>query len=114
MTLRGFISLALALMIALSSPATAVARTSAAATGQMVLCIGTQSLTVYTDAEGRPTAAPHFCPDCALVDAALPGAPSMGTTIFSPSVLHHTVPAPAVIGTAPRFAPRPRAPPLSV
>lgn len=65
---RVFIPFLLALILALTSQAMAVTRVSSDATGQMVLCIGTQSVTVYVDAEGQPTAAPHFCPDCALLD----------------------------------------------
>lgn len=72
---RLFISVLLALILALTSQAMAVTRVSTDATGQMVLCIGTQSVTVYVDAEGQPTAAPHFCPDCALLDDVDPRGP---------------------------------------
>ncbi|GIT86833.1 hypothetical protein ROBYS_18490 [Roseobacter sp. OBYS 0001] len=45
----------------------AMARGAAAATGQMVICTGAGPTTVYTDAGGAPTGAPHICPDCILV-----------------------------------------------
>lgn len=44
----------------------AMARGAAAATGQMVICTGAGPTTVYTDADGAPTDAPHICPDCIL------------------------------------------------
>jgi hypothetical protein len=30
----------------------------------MVICTGAGPVTVYTDANGQPTSAPHVCPDC--------------------------------------------------
>lgn len=45
----------------------AVARGAAAATGQMVICTSDGLATVYVDAQGAPTGAPHICPDCMLV-----------------------------------------------
>ncbi|WP_152464279.1 hypothetical protein [Sulfitobacter sp. THAF37] len=64
--MRTFSSFLLALMLALTSQSMAVARGSAAATGQLVLCTGTGPLAVYVDAQGNPTGAPHICPDSAL------------------------------------------------
>lgn len=58
--------LALALVLALTSQSMAVARGSAAATGQIVLCTGAGPVAIYVDAEGQPTHAPHICPDSAL------------------------------------------------
>ncbi|MEW9919542.1 hypothetical protein AB2B41_08010 [Marimonas sp. MJW-29] len=77
MTPRGLISLCLALMLALTSQVMAVTRVSADATGQMVLCVGAEIVTVYVDEEGQPTAAPHRCPDCALSEGFVPEPPRL-------------------------------------
>ncbi|WP_152541043.1 hypothetical protein [Sulfitobacter noctilucae] len=112
--LRSFLSLTLALLLALTSQAMAVTRGASAATGQMVLCIGSGSVTVYTDAEGAPTAAPHICPDCAFGDGL--------NTRFVPAavpqtlrpVSHRQAPHAFFLANTPRSAARPRAPPLPV
>ena len=53
----------------------AVVRGASVAAGETELCIGGQIVSVYTDAEGNPTQAPHVCPDC-IITFALGGAPS--------------------------------------
>ena len=63
---RSLIAVVLACVLALTSQSMAVARGASAATGQMVLCTGTGPVAVYLDAKGRPTSAPHICPDSAL------------------------------------------------
>ena len=60
------LSLILALSLALTGQAMAVARGEAAAVGQMVLCTGTGQVMVHVDAQGRPTGPPVICPDAAL------------------------------------------------
>ena len=67
MTLRSLSALVLALMLALTGQSMAAARGASDATGQMVLCIGTESVVVYMDEAGAPTQAPHFCPDCTMM-----------------------------------------------
>jgi hypothetical protein len=64
--IRSTLAIALCLMLALTGQSMAVVRGASVATGQMVICIGTQTVTVFTDAEGEPTAAPHICPDCVM------------------------------------------------
>lgn len=61
-----FITICLAVVLALTGQSMAAARGAADATGKMVLCVGTQSVVVYMDEQGQPTQAPHFCPDCTL------------------------------------------------
>ena len=61
----------LAMCLVITGQVMAQTRAAAPATGQMVLCIGTASIVVFTDAEGKPTSDPHLCPDCTL--GALPG-----------------------------------------
>ncbi|MBV2358503.1 hypothetical protein KUH32_01835 [Thalassococcus sp. CAU 1522] len=56
----------LALSLLFTSVTMAAARGQAMAEGQMVLCLGGGVVTVYVDSEGKPTGAPHVCPDCAL------------------------------------------------
>ena len=50
--------------LVLTAPGAAQMRLMPDATGQMVLCIDGQMVEVFTDADGRPTAPPHPCPDC--------------------------------------------------
>ena len=66
MTLRSLSALVLALMLALTGQSMAVARGASAAMGQMVLCTGAGPVAIYVDAQGKPTSAPHICPDSAL------------------------------------------------
>lgn len=56
----------LCLMLVVTGQAMASQRGAAAATGQMVICIGLETVTVYVDDEGNPVSAPHMCPDCIL------------------------------------------------
>ena len=72
-TFHSLCAVTLALVLALTSQSMAVVRGASAATGQIDLCIGDTVITVYTDAEGKPTKPPHACPDC-LVSLALSGA----------------------------------------
>jgi hypothetical protein len=54
----------LCLMLLVTGQSMAAQRGAAAATGQMVICIGLETVTVYVDDEGNPTTAPHICPEC--------------------------------------------------
>lgn len=101
-------------MVALTSQAMAVARGSADATGQMVICIGAETVTVYTDADGAPTQAPHLCPDCVIhmiADVAAPRVlvPSRIVNLDAVTLLT----ALQVLGPHRRI-PEPRAPPYPV
>ncbi|MEL6451505.1 MAG: hypothetical protein AAFQ19_09600 [Pseudomonadota bacterium] len=60
-------SLLLAVVLVLTSQQSVVARGMDRAVDHMVICAGTETVVVYIDAEGAPTAAPHHCPDCALL-----------------------------------------------
>lgn len=66
MTRQTFTALLFAMMLALTGQSMAVARGASAATGQMVLCTGAGPLAIYVDAKGKPTSAPHICPDSSL------------------------------------------------
>lgn len=91
MTLRSLSTLLLALMLALTGQGMAVARGASAATGQIVLCTGAGPVAIYVDAQGKPTTAPHICPDSALnvdlTDAlALAAAPARIVAFVAPSL----------------------------
>ncbi|MCE8008002.1 hypothetical protein [Aestuariivita sp.] len=68
---RPLLCAVLAFCLVITGQVVAQAKAAAPATGQMVLCVGAGSIVVFTDAEGKPTSAPHLCPDCTL--GALPG-----------------------------------------
>jgi hypothetical protein len=107
-------SLALALMLALTSQSMAVARGASAATGQMVLCTGAGPVAVYVDAQGQPTSAPHICPDSALnvlFEVTEPGTRApMRIVPFKPVQLLSDV----TLRMAYLFLPPSRAPPVCV
>ncbi len=63
------LSLALVIALSLTGHSMAVARGASAATGQMVICAGAESKLVFVDAQGAPTAPPHFCAECILLFA---------------------------------------------
>jgi hypothetical protein len=114
MNLRRILPFVLALILAMTSQAMAVARGAADATGQMVICVGGGTVTIATDASGAPTAAPHICPDCVLVMACAPATPQAGAAHgFGPAYLcpdqHRTCVLPKR-----GLHPQTRAPPLSV
>ncbi|MCR8827954.1 hypothetical protein [Pseudosulfitobacter koreensis] len=67
MTVLRHFTLCLAILtLVVTAQAFALARGSADVAGQMVLCIGTGSVTVNVDADGQPIGTPHICPDAAL------------------------------------------------
>ncbi|MGC1503033.1 MAG: hypothetical protein WA782_02730 [Sulfitobacter sp.] len=111
---RSLTSLLLAFLLAVTSQSMAVARGAAAATGQMVICHGSGTMTVYTDAEGAPTMAPHICPEC-VAGIAFSAPP---TVAKAPSrIISVQLPRFAAVqmrAAAIRFGPPVRGPPLSV
>ena len=44
----------------------AIVRGASAAAGQIELCVGDDIKTIYVDAQGQPTKAPHICPECII------------------------------------------------
>lgn len=114
MKVRGLIALLLALCLVLTSQAMALVRGASEATDQAVLCIGGAVVQVHLDAEGQPTQAPHYCPECALIALHIPAAPgALPVTgqflyaAFYTAAAQHT---PSVRD----FVPQTRAPPFSV
>lgn len=66
MTLRAITAVGLCLFLALTSVTLAAARGATQPVGKMVLCADGVPRIVHVDADGRPTAPPHVCPDCLL------------------------------------------------
>ena len=66
MLLRPYLALMLALLLAVTGAALAVARGAPTPAGQMVICTGTGPVMVYLDADGQPTEAPRYCPEAGL------------------------------------------------
>lgn len=70
--MRIYLAILLSLCLGLTSQTMALARGMETPAGEMVLCVGTQTVTVYYDDQGQPVSAPHYCPDCSAVqDAAV-------------------------------------------
>lgn len=65
-TIRSYLAILLAAIVALTSPSMAVSRMADGPSGQMVLCTGAGPVTVYVDSDGQPVKAPHPCPDCMI------------------------------------------------
>ncbi|WP_299046490.1 hypothetical protein [uncultured Tateyamaria sp.] len=91
---RSLAALVLSLALVVTSHSAAMARGSATAVDQMVICTGATVMTVYVDRDGQPTKAPHLCPDCALhiFAAAVPPATHAGPA-FTVVTLHPWQPA---------------------
>lgn len=112
--LRPILAICLALVLMVTGQSMAVARGASAATGQMVLCIGSGSITVYTDDEGQPTSAPYICPDCALhlLSAVLPPEATMERVA---GICRIAIPLTSVVNAPSISAPyRSRAPPVTI
>ena len=114
MTLRAFISLTLALALVLTSQAMASVRGASEATGQAVLCIDGAMVTVHLDAEGQPTKAPHYCPECMLLALASASVPPGAVLAVAVSPAVFDLLAPQAVPVLCGITLRTRAPPPSV
>jgi hypothetical protein len=97
----------------LSAVATGHARGQAPATGEVVLCVGTQVVTVSVDENGQPVTVIRACPD-AVLNLAAPLLPPV--VVSQPGGTARTLPAPAddrSVTTVRPLEDRARAPPLS-
>lgn len=63
---RAYLAVFLALTVLLTAHSAAAMRAARDATGQLVLCTSSGPVSVYVDAEGQPTDAPHVCPECLI------------------------------------------------
>lgn len=109
-----FVALFLAICLALTSQTMAAARAQPGAVGSMVLCIGGVSATVAVDADGRPLARGHLCPDCAL--AMLNGPCARAADVPDRVLLGIAAPVVGALGMVPVvvMTPPARGPPVSV
>lgn len=111
---RTYLAFLLSVLLILTGQSLAASRGVSMAVGQMEICSGNGPVVVYMDAEGQPTGAPHYCPDCALMllGAVAPGeavllAPDLSGDPLVARVAFGLVVTPVTGGVA-------RAPPLSV
>jgi hypothetical protein len=106
--------LILSLLVILTGQGVAASRGIDNAVGQMVLCTGSGPVVVYMDANGQPSAPPHYCPDYAL---ALLGA-VLAPPVILPEIPRQTLPWPQRQTGNLIALPKPRqparAPPVSV
>jgi len=72
--MRSYLAIALSLVMVLTAHSASAMMGMRDATGQMVICTGEETMTVYIDADGQPTTPPHDCPDCVMLvlDAGAP------------------------------------------
>ncbi len=83
----------LSLSMAAFGLSVAKAQGAAPAAGMSVICSGDMVMTVFVDADGQPTTAPHLCPDCAMAAASgLVPAPA-GVSAMERASEHHILPA---------------------
>lgn len=109
-----FLSLILALVVALTSGTMAVARGQVRSGDRIVICSGLGIVTVEVDAQGNPVGPVHICPDCALSFLA-------HLDTVAPSVLRPLTPGLGLLASPQRLAsgravpmPRARGPPALV
>jgi len=76
-TLRHFLTLALALSVALTAVHTAVGRAEARGARAVVICSDGSAVTIQMDATGTPVEVHHTCPDCVLGGLAVAAVPVM-------------------------------------
>lgn len=112
--LRRLFALSLALLLAITSQALAVARGAAPASGYAVYCMNGSMVTVAIDADGQPVGEPHLCPDAVAGFAVLAAPPPLpagrmvaGIGVTWPQPLAH-------LATAAPAAPQARGPPVRV
>jgi hypothetical protein len=65
--IRSLVAALAILATVLTAGAVGAVRGQAMAAGEVVLCANGAAVTIAVDAEGRPTGAPHWCPDCVLL-----------------------------------------------
>ncbi|MEE4189855.1 MAG: hypothetical protein V2I76_15600 [Roseobacter sp.] len=89
----------------------AAVRAAPDAMGQIVICIGSATSVIFTDSEGRPTQAPHICPDCIVTFADGVTAPAVHAPWSLVAMLYRRAAANDCADTDAPAGFRPRAPP---
>jgi hypothetical protein len=109
---RPLAAILLALTLVVTGQSLALARGTATAAGEMVICTGTGTVTVPVDAEGNPTGPPVVCPDCALTAmAAMPVTQAVAGLALSSRARRTGLPRQVAAVSRERVAPRARGPP---
>lgn len=108
------LALILALLLSLSAPQFAMARTQMLAGPDAVLCIGGGLVAVTLDAAGQPAGPGHFCPDCALTLVALPVDPPELQRPQGRALPMSAPPAVPILFAAACILPPARAPPVLI
>lgn len=112
-TFRHLVAALAVVATVLTAGAVGAARGQAMAVGEIVICANGGAVTIAVDAEGNPTGAPHWCPDCVL--STLAGLPAVPVVVEPPPRMSA---APPVIAlglspAAPAAAPLARGPPAA-
>lgn len=109
--IRTYLAVLLAVLLGFAAYGDASAKAMRDATGQMVICTGSGTVTVYVDEDGQPAAPPHPCPECIslALDAGLPGPSGLPDRA---GLFAHPPAGPRILQPLPaRAAPKARAPP---
>ena len=73
---RSLVAAMAILATVLTAGAVGAVRGQTMAAGEIVICANGAAVTIAVDAEGNPTGAPHWCPDCVIsLLAGLPPGP---------------------------------------
>jgi hypothetical protein len=65
--IRSLVAAIAILATVLTAGAVGAVRGQAMAAGEVVICANGAAVTIAVDADGNPTGAPHWCPDCVLL-----------------------------------------------
>ncbi len=110
--IKRFLCLCFILTLALTSQSLALARGQTHVAGQMILCIGQDTIVVLIDEQGNPVEHPHICPDCtsSLIAAVPiyqpqidPAVWGRGDTVMAPYDLEYNVNTDPAKARAPPF-----------
>lgn len=115
MMLRPALALCLALLVALTGQAAAIARGQPVADTWIEICSGSGPVMLAVDADGQPTGTAHLCPDNAylLVQALSAAAPDVAAPRLVARRIGAPAPVLAVVPTRTVTAPA-RGPPAPV
>lgn len=111
--LRSLASLALALILALTSVHWALGRAEAAGAQDLVICADGSITTITLGADGKPVARHHACPDCVLGGMALGNALQAGVAPPQARARRASLPRPRPRRQRRPIAARARAPPAA-
>ncbi len=111
--IRPVLALLLALIVAATSGAMAVARGQTVIAGQIVLCTGTGPVSVNVDADGQPVGPPHICPDCVMSLMAAVASPVPEVVYTAREIALRFAAPRSAAPKRPSVRPRARAPPVA-